>query len=248
MTKPGRRAVAIRHVAFEDLGLLARVLDAGGWETAYCEAATEDLRHRSIVDADLITMLGGPIGVGDEAGYPFLTHEKKLIERRLRRGLPTLGICLGAQLMAAALGARVYRGAGKEIGWGPISLTEDGARSALAPLGRAEAHVLHWHGHTFDLPKDATRLAFNENYENQAFSYGRDALGLQFHLEAGPLELEEWYVGHAEELARSGLSVRSLREKGRGRSETAGTAARDVFSGWLSRIAADGARQALAVV
>jgi hypothetical protein len=92
------------------------------------------------------------------------------------------------------VGTRVYRGAQKEIGWGPISLTDDGARSALAPLCRAEPHVLHWHSETFELPTGATRLAFNENYENQAFSYGRNALGLQFHLEAGSLELEEWYV------------------------------------------------------
>lgn len=138
-----RSVVAIRHVAFEDLGLMAGLLDPDLFDVAYCEAATDALGHRSIRAADLVIVLGGPIGVGDARHYGFLSDEIALIESRLTRGKPTLGICLGAQLMAAALG--------------------------------------DWHGDTFDLPRNARRLAFNGNYQNQAFALGRNAVALQFH-------------------------------------------------------------------
>lgn len=234
MNTPRPKAVAIRHVAFEDLGMLAPVLDAGGWDVSYCEAATEDLTHRSICSADLLIVLGGPIGVGDAGDYPFLRRELRIIEKRLKRGAPTLGICLGSQMMAAALGARVYRGHAKEIGWGPVSLTPQGVASALEPLGSEGAEVLHWHGDTFDLPDGATRLAFNDRYDNQAFSFGPSALALQFHLEAGPLELEEWYIGHAAELASEGVSIGALRKQGRERAESSARLASRIFEDWLA--------------
>jgi GMP synthase (glutamine-hydrolysing) len=182
MFQQRRSAIALRHVAFEDLGLLAPIMERTGWNVSFCEAAVDDLTHPSIRTADLLIVLGGPIGVYETESYPFITDEIALIERRLRQGLPTLGICLGAQLMAKALGSRVYAGHVKEIGWGTISLTEEGATSCLKSLDR-ESSVLHWHGDTFDLPAQAKRLASNTNYENQAFSHGEHALALQFHLE-----------------------------------------------------------------
>lgn len=211
MNRHRRTAVALRHVAFEDLGLLSSVLDRAGWDVAFCEAALDDLAHPSIENADLLIVLGGPIGVYDAEAYPFLTREIQLLERRLKQDRPTLGICLGAQLMASALGARVYAGKTREIGWGQIALTKQGAASCLAPLAEDDAAVLHWHGDTFDLPNDAMRLASNAHYENQAFSYGRNALALQFHLEADPRQLEEWYVGHALELSAARIPVTELR-------------------------------------
>jgi len=229
-----RSAVAIRHVAFEDLGLMARTLDAQDWDVAYCEAATDNLSHRSIRDADLVVILGGPIGVGDIQAYPFLAREIALIERRLTRGMPTLGICLGAQLMAAALGARVYPGMVREIGWGKVVLTPDGLRSPLAPLAGPGEQVLHWHGDTFDLPSGTRRLAFNENYENQAFAVDDAGLAMQFHLEADARELEEWYVGHAVELSRAGIDIRQLRKQSRAGADQSRQLADAVFSTWLA--------------
>jgi GMP synthase (glutamine-hydrolysing) len=131
-----------------------------------------------------------------------LTPSSKLrvIEKRLRVGKPVLGICLGGQLLAGALGARVYRGNGKEIGWSPLTLTAAGRRSCLAPLGDGTP-VLHWHGDTFDLPKGATHLASTERYRHQAFAWEHHGLALQFHLEVAAAGLERWYIGHACEIA-----------------------------------------------
>ncbi|MCP3469167.1 glutamine amidotransferase [Bradyrhizobium sp. CCGUVB1N3] len=230
-----RSAVALRHVAFEDLGLLAPIMEREGWNVSFCDAPVDDLSHPSIRDADLVIVLGGPIGVYETESYPFITREISLIEHRFGRDLPTLGICLGAQLMAKALGARVYAGAVKEIGWGSITLSEAGLASSLKPLAGGTP-VLHWHGDTFDLPSAAVRLASNENYENQAFACGNHALALQFHLEADSRQLEEWYVGHAVELAVTKISVSQLRARTAELSNGLAREADRVFSDWLRQI------------
>jgi GMP synthase (glutamine-hydrolysing) len=234
-----RSAIALRHVAFEDLGLLAPIMEREGWNISFCEAAVDDLGHASIRNADLLIVLGGPIGVYETDSYPFITREIALIERRLAQGRPILGICLGAQLMAKALGSRVYPGPVKEIGWGPVSLSEAGAVSCLKSLGD-RASVLHWHGDTFDLPAGAARLASNVNYDNQAFGYGPRALALQFHLEAEPRQLEEWYVGHAVELAGANVSVAELRAATAKLANTLAGQADRVFTDWLHQIEARG--------
>ena len=228
--------MALRHVAFEDLGLLAPVMEREGWDVAFCEAAVDDLHHHSIKNTELLIILGGPIGVYETDDYPFLTSEISLIEYRLSRDLPTLGICLGSQLMARALGGRVFKGPIKEIGWGTVDLTGEGRSSCLQALQGDDAVVLHWHGDTFDLPREATRLASNQNYENQAFAYGRNALALQFHLEADPRQLEEWYIGHAVELAAAQVSIAALRAGARRHADGLSLRASDVFGNWLREL------------
>jgi GMP synthase (glutamine-hydrolysing) len=137
--------------------------------------------------------------------------------------------------MAKALGARVHAGKIREIGWGSIMLSDAGHASSLKPLAEG-APVLHWHGDTFDLPANAARLASNENYENQAFAFGSNALALQFHLEADPRQLEEWYVGHAVELASAKVSVQQLRARTAEVSRTVARAADRVFTTWLGQL------------
>lgn len=203
-------AIAIRHVAFEDLGSFAAVLKRRGYDCSYREAAVDDLAAADLRSADLVIVLGGPIGAYEEAIYPFIADEISLIEQRLHAGKPVIGVCLGSQLMARALGAPVYPGDFKEIGWSPLRLSDAGRRSCLAALG--DTPVLHWHGDTFDLPAGAEHLAASDRYPNQAFAWSRHGLALQCHIEATGGGLERWYIGHATEIAAtSGVSVPGLR-------------------------------------
>lgn len=205
-----KRVVAIRHVAFEDLGSFTAVFEAHGFQVSYRDAALDDLGSIDPLGPDVLVVLGGPIGAYEDDLYPSLRDELRVLEKRLAADRPTLGICLGSQLMARALGARVYPGPRKEIGWSPLALTDIGRQSCLA--GLASTPVLHWHGDTFDLPDGALRLASTDDYANQAFSFGRAALALQFHPEVTAAGLERWFIGHACEIATTeGVSVSRLR-------------------------------------
>lgn len=236
------QVIAIRHVAFEDLGLIAPALTRAGHDVRYVEAPTADLRSIDALAPDLVVVLGGPIGACDEADYPFLSDELTLVGKRLEAGRPVLGICLGAQLLARALGARVFPGPRKEIGWAPLTLTDAGRASCLGELaeggGLATIPVLHWHGDTFDLPDGATRLASTEACPNQAFTWGGGAaLGLQFHLEAQGWALEPWFVGHAAEIvATPGVSVAELRSDTERHSQALTERGRRAFERWLAEV------------
>jgi len=204
------QTIALRHVAFEDLGLLAPLLAKRGHEVRYVDVPTADLEDFDPLTPDLLVVLGGPIGVYENHLYPFLDTETELLARRLAARRPTLGICLGSQLMAKALGARVYPSGVKEIGWATLTLTPEGRDSPLRHLDSTP--VLHWHGDTFDLPEGAERLASTAVCKNQAFRIGDAALALQFHIEASGRALEAWFVGHTGEIAATpGISVPQLR-------------------------------------
>jgi GMP synthase (glutamine-hydrolysing) len=226
--------LAIRHVAFEDLGSFETVLTARGHDIRYIDAATEDLAALPHDAPTPLFVLGGPIGAYEEALYPFLNEELRFIEKRLAVQSPIFGICLGAQLMARALGARVYPAAAKELGWAPIALTDAGRRSVLQPLGGGP--VLHWHGDTFDLPRGATRLASTAVCENQAFSLGSNALALQFHIEADAKGLERWYVGHTMELAAAKIAVPALRAQSQECAPAANSRGNAVLTAWLDAL------------
>jgi GMP synthase (glutamine-hydrolysing) len=205
-----KRVFALRHLAFEDLGSIAALLEARRCGVVYLDAGVDDLSPRLEPD-DALIVLGGPIGAYEDDRYPFLAEELRLIERALTQQIPVLGICLGAQLLARALGARVYPGAGREIGIAPVELTPDGQASCLKHLAPGY-RVFHWHGDTFDLPDAAVRLASTAMTPNQAFASGSNVLGLQFHVEVEARHIERWLIGHTCELGIAGLDVAILRE------------------------------------
>jgi GMP synthase-like glutamine amidotransferase len=182
------RAHYLQHVPFEGLGRIAPWLEAAGYEltnTRFFEsAALPDLKK-----IDLLLVMGGPMSVNDEDEFPWLVSEKQFICEAIHSGKSVLGICLGAQLIASATGARIYRNSFKEIGWFPIYGISSNDRSIFS--FPPSVHVFHWHGETFDLPSGATRLAKSDKCANQAFQLGKSVIGLQFHLETTPKAARE---------------------------------------------------------
>ncbi len=236
MTSARKCCLAVRHVAFENAGVLAELLNEFGCGLSYVEAGVSPLPAQAAQDCDLLLVLGGPIGVYETEAYPFLRQELDVVRKRLEARRPTLGLCLGAQMMAAALGAGVAPGPAKEIGYGSIELTSEGVASPLAAL--AGVPVLHWHGDNLQLPTGGVRLASTPACPNQAFALGDYALGLQFHVEVQPSQLEAWLIGHACELAKEGLDPRDLRAQAIEHGERANAAGRQALRQWLKGILA----------
>jgi GMP synthase (glutamine-hydrolysing) len=200
----------IRHLAFEDLGLIQNVLEKRNINITTYDVGVDDI-ELAILNSDLVILLGGPISVYETKQYPFLIDEINAVKKRLSADKPTLGICLGAQLMAVALGAKVYPGETKEIGWSKVTLTPQGARSCLSFLDHIP--VLHWHGDTFDIPDNAECLASTTAFKNQAFSINNNILALQFHVEVDPHRIEQWLIGHSCELAQIGIEPQTIRSQ-----------------------------------
>ena len=203
----------IRHLAFEDLASFTSILQVHGYQINYIEAGYDDVSQIDALSDNLLIILGGPISVNDVAMFPFIETEIEILKQRIKADKPTLGICLGAQLIASALGANIYPGKEKEIGWYDLSLTAAGQQSALRYLGSEHCSMLHWHGETFDLPEHAVLLASSEKTINQAFSVGSHILALQFHPEITQHVMEKWFIGHISEIMQTeDVSVKQLRD------------------------------------
>jgi GMP synthase (glutamine-hydrolysing) len=227
-----RTAVAIRHVHFEDLGVFEAVLAGVGYKTHYHDTGVHDLWTIDPLKTDLVVILGAPVGVYEADDYPFLAEQHKFLTTRLAAGRPTFGICLGAQQIAASLGANVAPTGVKEIGFLPLSLTEEGRKSPLRHL--ADVPVLHWHGDAFDIPEGALHLASTSRCRHQAFAIGANIMGVQFHPEADACAgLERWLVGHATELAAAGIRPQAMRADAIRVGPALRTAARRMFTEWL---------------
>ena len=224
-----KTAIAIRHVHFEDLGLIQPVLQRHGYDVQTLDAGISALDSAQIVNADLLIVLGAPIGAHDEHIYPFLEHTLNALQHRLGARRPTLGICLGAQLMARTLGANVKPMGHKEIGYAPLSHIEPDC--VLTPL--TDIPVLHWHGDQFDIPPQSQRLAASTHCPNQAFALEHHALGLQFHLEADATQIERWLIGHAAELHHAGIDPCQIRLDAQTHGDVLRKAAERVIENWL---------------
>lgn len=175
----------LQHVPFEGLGSIELWVRTAGHRLTTTRCYAGDPLPR-LDKFDGLIVLGGPMSVHDEARHSWLAGEKRFLEQAINSGKIVLGICLGAQLIAAVLGARVYRNRQKEIGWFPVWKTADAGSAAMASALPSQMEVFHWHGETFDLPPGAVHLARSEACEHQAFAYGAQVLALQFHLETTP--------------------------------------------------------------
>ncbi len=178
------RAHVLQHVAFEGAGRIQTWLEAAGATVTRTRLFDDEPLPR-VADVDLIVAMGGPMSVNDEATLPWLAGEKRLIRQAIESDVAVVGVCLGSQLIASAMGARVYPSREKEIGWFPVTAVEPAAADEPFRLP-AGLQVFHWHGETFDLPDGAVHLARSAACEHQAFRIGNRVLGLQCHLEVTP--------------------------------------------------------------
>jgi GMP synthase-like glutamine amidotransferase len=186
----------LQHVPYEDIGSMNPWLKARGTEASYTRFYANPVLP-DLKELDLVIAMGGPMSVNDESVLPWLRAEKQFIHEAIGRGVSVLGVCFGAQLIASALGCRVYRNPVKEIGWFPIEATSGTGTAFQFP---PKCNVFHWHGETFDLPAGAVRLARSKACENQAFQFKQNVIGLQFHLETTPQSAQALIENCSDEL------------------------------------------------
>jgi GMP synthase (glutamine-hydrolysing) len=187
-----KKLLVCQHVAHELLGTLNPLLKRAGFRIRYINFARYPDAQPSLAEYDGLVVLGGPMSVNDADRLPHLNAEMRLIEDGLRRNLPIMGICLGAQLIAKTLGAAVYPNQHKEIGWYDVSPTEEAQNDALLSAFASSEKIFQWHGDTFDIPRSTQHLAFSPLCTNQAFRYELNVYGLQFHLEVDEPMIHRW--------------------------------------------------------
>lgn len=207
-----KRIHCFRHVPFEGLGCIATWCKAKSYPVAYTDFFESNYKIPSPADYDVMVVMGGPMGTYEEDKYEWLKPEKKAIKEAIDGDKVVIGICLGSQLIANALGAEVYKNKEKEIGFWSIQFTDEGKKTALFETFGDEITVFQWHGDTFDLPEGAIRIASSEACLNQAFLYNRKVLGLQFHFEVDEEGIQLMSGGDLEELNQGGKYVQTMED------------------------------------
>jgi GMP synthase (glutamine-hydrolysing) len=187
-----KKLLVCQHVPHEILGTLNPLLKRAGFRIRYTNFARHPELQPRLDSYDGLVVLGGPMSAYETDRFPYLLTELRLIEQAMRRALPVLGICLGAQLIAQTLGARVYPNHEKEIGWYDVSPTAEASADRLLADFRGTEKIFQWHGDTFDIPRTACHLALSELCTNQAFRYSANVYGLQFHLEVDERMIHHW--------------------------------------------------------
>lgn len=231
MTKTG---LIIRHVPHEGIAGFREPIEAAGYRLDRIDVGDPGFGALDLGAPDLLIMMGGPMGVYEQAEHPWIACQLGRLARRLEAGRPTLGVCFGAQMIAAALGAPVYPGPVKEVGFDALTILDP-----ASPLGHlAEVPVLHWHGDTFDLPADVELLASSAAYPHQAFRRGPNILALQFHAEMGlDPRFEHWVDQWPEALAEVGSSPDAMRADHARLGPGAVAAGRRMIGQWLGELA-----------
>ncbi len=210
------RLHAFYHVPFEDVGSIKSWATAKGHELATTCFFTEETPP-SVADYDMLVVMGGPMGAYDEKDFPWLAGEKKAIEAAVAAGRPVLAICLGAQLLSVVLGGSVSRNPVPEIGWFKVEMTPEGlAEPAFAGFPQSY-YAFHWHGDTFSIPPDAVHAASSAACANQAFVYNHKVVGLQFHLETQPVNMQNLIKHCAADVALPGPTVHHPKQMHAGR-------------------------------
>lgn len=228
MTKTG---LIIRHVPHEGIAGYREPIEAAGYALDRIDVDDPAFGGVDLTEPDLLIMMGGPMGVYEVDAHPWIACQLRRLARRLEADRPTLGVCFGAQMMAAAMGARVYPGPVKEVGFHPLCRVDQA--SPLRHL--ADVPVLHWHGDTFDLPDDVELLGSSEAYPHQAFRRGPNLLALQFHAEMGlDPRFDAWVDQWPSALIEAGSSPAAMRAAHDEFGPTAVAAGRRMVAEWLA--------------
>lgn len=230
---PTKTALIVRHVPREGAAGYLEPLEAAGYGIERIDVADPAFLDADLCTPDLLIMMGGPMGVYEVDIHPWIPVQLAKLSARLDKGLPTLGVCLGSQMIAAAMGARVYPGGRNEIGFAPVALSDAGARSPARHL--SQVPVLHWHGDTFDLPADVELLASTPVYPHQAFRRGANILALQFHAEMGEdPRFEQWLTHFRNDFGCCGPTEARLRADHDAHGSPAVAAGRAMIAEWLA--------------
>jgi GMP synthase (glutamine-hydrolysing) len=232
-----KTALIIRHVPHEGVAAYREPIEAAGYQVDRIDVRDPGFSGLDLCAPDLVIMMGGPMGVYETAAHPWIACQLRRLARRLEADRPTLGVCFGAQMIAAAMGARVYPGGTREIGFHPVAVHDRDS-----PLRHVVGvPVLHWHGDTFDLPPGVTLLASSHVYPHQAFARGRTVLALQFHAEMGEdPRFEAWIEQGPDDLVTAGLTPCALRAAHAAHGPRAASAGRAMIAQWLNGLALSG--------
>ncbi len=230
-----KRALIIRHVPYEGVAGYREPIEAAGYEVDRIDVSDPAFSALDLCEPDLLIMMGGPMGVYEQDRYPWIGCQLRRLARRLEADRPTLGVCFGAQMIAAALGAHVYPGPVKEVGFHPVRIHDHALDSPLRHI--VDVPILHWHGDTFTLPGNVDLLASSHVYEHQAFRRGRNLLALQFHAEMGlDSRFNAWIEEWPESVAEAGGDEASLRAAHDALGPVAVQAGQAMIAEWLGKL------------
>jgi GMP synthase-like glutamine amidotransferase len=209
------QAIILQNAEGEGPGILGDFLTWRGWHQHIVHLYKGEQIPQEWEACSLLVVMGGPMNVHEEKVYPFLSEETILLKKAFKKEMPILGFCLGAQLMAKAMGSKVFKGPKKEIGWYRVHLTTTGKSDTLLNTFSEDITVFQWHGDTFELPKGGVRLFQSENYLNQGMRMGYLCYGFQFHFEITKEMIAEWLQtgqNEVKEMGGEGLIERILKE------------------------------------